>query len=306
VGSARSVARRTVHSACRMLPFKRQLATALRPLPLPWSVRRELRFDGVVLVKVDRSHAFRMAMSGRLTDDLFWCGYGRGREAMSLRVWAALIPVSKTIFDIGSNVGVYALAARTIAPEARVVAFEPIERMYRRLVTNRDLNGYEIDAEQLAVSDRSGAATIYDAERAVFNMASLEHAAEGKGKVVRREVQAVRLDDYCAEHGIEAIDLLKLDIEGHEPAALRGMGELLRSGRPTMLIEVLTDDTAREVWSLLEPLGYEAYRIHERSGIERVHSLAGQSGVERNYVVCQPDSTAHRRLEPALIARSRP
>lgn len=279
---------RTARSAYRLLPFKRQLAGLVRPLPLPWRLQRQLRFDGVVSVPIDESHSFLMAMGEPITNNLFWRGYGRGREGTSLRIWATLAPGSKTIFDVGSNVGVYALAAKALAPVARVVAFEPLERMRRRLVDNAALNGFEIEAAQLAVSDRTGVASLYDVDRQIFSMASLDRVPRGKGEVVLREVNVVRLDDYCAGHGIESIDLLKVDIEGHEPAALRGMGELLGVARPTMLIEVLTDEAAREVWSLLQPLDYEAYRIDERRGIDRVDEMAGQTGAGRNYLVCQP------------------
>ena len=295
--------KRAAQSAYQWVPFKRQLAMALRPLPLPRPVQRLIRFDGVITVAIDPAHSFQLT-AGRLANELFWRGYGRGWEATSLRVWASAVPHANTIVDIGGNVGIYALAAKTLAPRAHVVAFEPLERMHRRLVENVRLNGFEIDAEQLAVSDRTGVATLYDAQPDDFSVASLDHAPQGKGKVVPHEVPVTRLDDYCADHGIDAIDLLKIDIEGHEPAALRGMGEQLSRGRPTILIEVLSNEAANEVWSLLKPLDYEAYRIDERRGIERVDGMAGQSDAGRNYLVCQPGVAARYDLESLMIAKA--
>ena len=49
------------------------------------------------------------------------------------------------------------------------------------------------------------------------------------------------------DSGATAVDLLKIDVETHEPAVLKGFLDLLRRDRPTLLIELLTDEVAAQV-----------------------------------------------------------
>jgi hypothetical protein len=49
----------------------------------------------------------------------------------------------------------------------------------------------------------------------------------------------VRLDDYLVQHRLTGLGLIKLDVERHERAVLRGMGEVLDRSRPTTITEVL-------------------------------------------------------------------
>jgi FkbM family methyltransferase len=159
--------------------------------------------------------------------------------------------------------------------------------MYERLKANVALNGVDVEMHMVAVSDTDGTASLYDAEQDVFCGASLERTSAGTSDRRAREVPTVRLDTHCRGHGIESIDLLKLDIEGHEAAALSGMGAVLEHSRPSMLVEVLGESAARRLTVLLEPLEYEFYRIHEGRGIRRVERLDVHEGHDRNYLTVQ-------------------
>lgn len=54
-------------------------------------------------------------------------------------------------------------------------------------------------------------------------------------------VQTVCLDQFCQEHSIDKVDLLKIDIQGQEYAALKGAGQLIRAGRITTIFMELTE-----------------------------------------------------------------
>jgi hypothetical protein len=69
-------------------------------------------------------------------------------------------------------------------------------------------------------------------------------------------VRAVTLDALWAEHGEPELSAVKIDVEGAEPAVLRGATRLLEPWHPAVLIEA-NDDALRDVQTaLLEPLGY--------------------------------------------------
>src|SRR5713101_2751945 len=126
--------RNAIKALYRSIPFKQQLFTALRRIPLSIALMRHLRFAGIINVQVDATHSFLMHnYETFIENDLFWRGYGRGWEGMSLRIWRRLARHAHSILDIGANTGVYSLAAKCVNPAATIVAFEPVERVYRRL-----------------------------------------------------------------------------------------------------------------------------------------------------------------------------
>jgi hypothetical protein len=109
-------------------------------------------------------------------------------------------------------------------------------------------------------------------------------------------IETTRVDEYMHANGLDSVDLLKIDIEGHEVAAITGLGEFLASSKPTFLVEVLTEESGAAVWRLLAPLGYQAYRILDNEGLEAVSAVGGRKGRDRNYLVCQPDVFAKAGL----------
>lgn len=148
------------------------------------------------------------------------------------RIRAAL-PRGGTFVDIGANIGYYSVLAATIAgTEGRVYAFEPEPENFATLERNIALNRLDnVVAVQAACSDRAGEMVLHlDPENAGGH--HLHDAGEGGD---RRTIRALTLDDYFRDHK-GSIDLIKMDIQGHEPAALRGMTGILRAHPETRLI----------------------------------------------------------------------
>lgn len=193
-----------------------------------------------------------------IENDLFWRGYGKGWEGQSLSLWRDLAARSNYIVDVGSNAGVYALAAQAVNPAAKVLAVEPSQIAFGRLQENIALNGFPIVAENVAASDQTGPVTFYDFPGSHQYSASLIKGFRAGAMPV--EVEAVNLDSLFEKHGFE-VNLLKMDVEGHEPAALRGMKKTLEANRPTLIIEILNDEANQAVEKELEGLGYSAHPL---------------------------------------------
>ena len=161
----------------------------------------------------------------------FFGTYFLEREILAL--WADLARQVEVIFDIGANAGIYSLAALASNPDADVYAFEPTPQIADRLRSTVALNGLaRLHVEEMAVSDATGNKTLrrcrggQGADNGGMNFL-VDGPATDDGD---EQVCTVTLDDYCAERGLSRIDLLKMDIQGHEYAALRGAGGLLNRG----------------------------------------------------------------------------
>src|SRR5262249_18393724 len=81
------------------------------------------------------------------------------------------------------------------------------------------------------------------------------------------EVPTISLDIYFKRNAINGPILIKVDIEGHEPAFFRGAAETIAKYRPDIVIEVLYEQEA-EVISRLKSLGFHFYPITDESLVE--------------------------------------
>ena len=241
---------KTIQQSLRRAPIiHRTIRSVWTP---PERVYQHLYFDGPFTVKVGDA-SFRMEHFGaQIENDLFWRGYGNGFEGRSLKLWAELCKSASVIVDVGANTGVYALAAKALNPSAKVIAIEPSRDIARRLRRNVRLNAFDIEVIEVAVSDASGFATFYEFSGEHHYSASLNAAMGGTVPV---SVPVRRLDDL-----LDRADLIKIDVERHEPAVLRGAERLLES-HPTLLIEVLDAEAEQDIRQELD--GYDWQMIEE-------------------------------------------
>lgn len=204
-----------------------------------------------------------------IENSLFWAGYGADWEATTLLAWERLAVGQKVIFDVGANTGLFAVAAKAASPQAKVHAFEPLPAIAERLRANVALNGFEVTVHTAAVSDSDGTAEIKLMQAEHEYSASFEHMDwMDTAEAISIEVPVVRLASFIAESG-DRPDLIKIDVERHEPQALRGLWPALGEGpMPAMVIEILDDECAAAVAAEIAGKGYRTYVIRESVGIE--------------------------------------
>jgi FkbM family methyltransferase len=266
---------------------------------MPAAIYRHAAFEGTFTTTITRDATFRMRHYGSaLENALYWDGWGSGNEPWSERLWTRLAAEARFIADIGANTGVYALAALAVAPaDASIVAVEPVARVFEKLKANIALNGGTIKALEGAASDQNGVAVLYDTPSEHVYSSSLEAAMLGDAATVRSEVATVRLDDYLQREGFPRLDLIKIDVELHEPSVLRGMPRMLQH-RPAMLIEVLNPQIGEAILASIDGLGYEIFEIDEHQGPRPTSEPGSRGGAReaRNCLFLQPSAAVAHGL----------
>jgi FkbM family methyltransferase len=210
---------------------------------------------------------------------LFWMNHGAGGDCrQSGEEWVLANPLrsivkgAPLIFDVGANRGAYLHFVKQYHPQATVYCFEPVAETAAHLRENgENLDSVEVVVE--ALSDRTGEAELYDYTfdgRPADALASLERRLPtqlGAIEIARRAlVRLNTVDHFCAQHRIEAIDLLKIDVEGHDLAVLRGAQEMIRRGSIRMIqfefgpANLSSRTTFYDFWSLLSDR-YVLFRI---------------------------------------------
>ena len=249
-----------------LLPGKRIVLDPLRRMVrLPEPVFRHLHFRGIFTVRAGPG-SFRLRHHGtQIENEIFWMGLEGGWEPATLRLWLRLAATAATVVDVGANTGVFALAARAVNRTARVVAIEPVEEVWRRLDDNCRLNGGTVETVRAAATDRDGTAELLVPEGENPLSASLEPGGYAGDLPLRLvQVTAVRLDSLLGATSAPPV-LIKVDVEGHEAAVLRGLGGRMGALRPVLFVEVRTEAAAVALSGLLEPQGYRYFHIHERA-----------------------------------------
>jgi FkbM family methyltransferase len=160
------------------------------------------------------------------------------------------------VFDVGANIGFTALLFRQAG--ARVIAFEPSPKAFRLLARNLEGKG---DARRLAVAERPGRLFFEECDQL-----NLSHLADSG-----IEVEAVTIDSL-----VERPTFIKIDVEGHEAAVLRGARETLKGG-PTIFFEALDAAALAESSAIISEAN-PAYRIRAVTPMNYVAEVARKAG----------------------------
>src|SRR5215469_9832842 len=153
-------------------------------------------------------------------------------EEEIIECWQSVARGAMTIFDVGANAGIYSLAALAVEPRADVHAFEPTPEIANRLRSTAKLNGLDrLHVHEAAVSMRSGIANLNRCRGELGSNEGMNFISEAEVTDDGERVQTIGLDQFCVDQSINEIDLLKIDVQGHEYAVLRGAEQLIGTGR---------------------------------------------------------------------------
>lgn len=270
-----------------ILPCKNVICYLLRKLPLnKEKFYKDYKFNGPFRVKFNSGQTFKM-IHHRTTieNEIYWKGIDNGWEKVSIGVWKELAKNSNVIVDIGANTGVYSLIAASANHQADIYAFEPSKRVFEKLKRNIYINQFDVQAFDIALSNKKGTAIFYDVifehqYSASLNESMLE-SDEGKVEV---EVQTDTLDGFFELQKVDKVDLVKVDVEKHECEVLEGMKKIIDRDRPTLLIEILDDVIGEYVDNMLSPYGYLYFDIDEKTSPRKVENL--RKSAHYNYLIC--------------------
>jgi FkbM family methyltransferase len=183
-----------------------------------------------------------------------------------------------------------------VNPGSKVYAFEPLQQMFKKLSYNNQLNGYDIVCVEKAASDQDGKAIIYETGGDHVAAASLNAETRAYGVLdVETEIDVTTIDSFVSTNNISKIDLIKIDVETHEPSVLAGYRKYLLIHRPDFLIEVLTESVAVKIQDFFKGSGYCYFNIDEINGTLRKTETIEKSDYF-NYLVCTKESAAELKL----------
>ena len=194
-----------------------------------------------------------------LRDNLQAVLYYAGRYEPSVRRFLhSELRRGDVVLDVGANIGVHALAAARRLKElggGRVIAFEPAADSVTKLETGAARNDVLLEVVPAALGERRELATLRADSRYDEADAGVR-SLYGDGDVVQ-EVPVIRLDGWARDHDLDRLDVVKLDIEGAEIAALSGAARTLERLQPrALLVEDKRSESRARLHAVLDELGY--------------------------------------------------
>lgn len=179
------------------------------------------------------------------------------------------------IIDVGANVGDVTIAALKSYPNSQVICFEPVDRT-RQILANKLKNyGDRITIYSEALSNVN--------ETSFINISSFHGAnsIEPQSKLhslvnphiketEKQKINLVRLDEFARTHDFSSVDILKIDVEGHELQVLLGGQDFICSNVDTVIIEVslmrdpsLQSQSIVDIFSLMREMGFSLINVFD-------------------------------------------
>jgi FkbM family methyltransferase len=166
-----------------------------------------------------------------------------------------LLPRGGVAVDVGANEGLWVYHLQKIASE--VIAFEPSNALAKSLDRK---SGANVQVERVALSNAPGTAELRfpRRQRSWGTIEAANRLHRTGNEVVSQRVDVRTLDSY----ELRRVDLIKVDVEGHEFSVLEGAGKTLERCRPNIVVEVEeahNPGSLSKVRGFLEQRGYRGF-----------------------------------------------
>lgn len=222
-----------IESTVRAWAFERGLQRS-RVVVSAYRAASRVRFRGRWEEPVEfRGHHFRIGQDL----SLFPAVHNGGFEAEELDALLPLVPRDAVVWDVGANVGIYAVLLGAAAPDGRVEAFEPVPATHQRLVDNVAANGASnVRTHFVALSRSTGTArmAVHPDAHGCDQIGGLDIDPDAEAI----DVPTITGEEFLATHDGGDPDVVKVDIEGHEPQFLAGAWSMFERRRPLLMMEV--------------------------------------------------------------------
>lgn len=197
---------------------------------------------------------------------------------------------ARTVLDIGANLGYYTYLAAAAGPGVKVIAFEPIKYLADKVRKNSSINEFNlVTVLNQAVSDKKGIFPFYINTKSPTMSTLSPEVGPDKDLYEKVTVELIRIDDYIEENNVIGVDLIKIDVEEHEPEALEGMTKLLERDKPDLICEILPVDSPDKtekrdkIVNILARHGYKSYWISPKGLVEE-KEVVGHKVFNANYL----------------------
>jgi FkbM family methyltransferase len=178
-------------------------------------------------------------------------------------------------FDVGGGIGTYSLFVAKMV-NGPIHTFEPVEENIQTIKINLRVNHVEskVHLNSVALSNQEGFGRIKkDADTTLFSSEITDVSRESFAD----SINVTTLDSYCAVNKIDHIDLIKIDVEGHEEEVIKGSKNMLKEKNITTII-LEADHRLAKFYDSLKDIGFEVfYYDYRNNSIRRIFPICEEA-----------------------------
>lgn len=192
-----------------------------------------------------------------------------------------LLKDDSVFVDIGTNKGIYLYQAEKVIKKGKIYGFEP----------NTSLVNYikplfpKVKLFPLAVSSSTGTSVLHIPKKG-NGLQDTRASLEDMGDAVERlEIQTITLDDWAKQENVSKIDLVKIDVEGHELDTIKGCKTILETIKPIFIIEIELRHAKyqiNEIFGFIKSYGYEVFYFERKSLILQPFNVSQMADFQKD------------------------
>ena len=203
-----------------------------------------------------------------------------------------ILTKDSVFFDVGGGIGTYSLFAAKLI-NGPIHTFEPIKENIQTIKNNLKANSVEskVRLNPVALSKKEGFGCMKK-NASLFS----SYLSEVSTKNSNNSIEVTTLDSYCLRHNIGHLDVLKIDVEGHEPDVIEGAKEIINKKKIGVII-LEVHPNFESFYNFLEHMGFEFFRYDFRiNSLKRIFPISEEkirssklSAFHGNIVLIQPE-----------------
>jgi FkbM family methyltransferase len=203
-------------------------------------------------------------------------------EKKTTRLVRRIVKPGMRVLDVGANFGYFTtLLAHDVGREGHVWAVEPTSYFRSRIAWHLQANGLtdRVTMVPYGLSDRTS-----EVEISIGNSSATLHPVSKSDISGSETIVLKRLDDVSSQLGMDHLDFVKVDIDGHEGMFLDGASDLLRRSLPIVVIEFsesnlqVAGSSIHQLRSQLEELGYSLFSEKTRKPFRSDEEFVAECG----------------------------
>jgi FkbM family methyltransferase len=192
-------------------------------------------------------------------------------EPHSTKIVKSILHQGMTVLDVGANFGYYScLFSKLVGIEGSVYCFEPTNFFRNRLNENLIANNFNnVYVSEFALSDTLENITITISGDTASCHWVPDFDKTSTSVITTEMIKAIPLDEFLLNKNINNIDLIKVDIDGHEIKFIKGAFNTIKKYQPKILMEVSpihlheAGFSLVDCWNIIQDIRYDIFHENE-------------------------------------------
>ena len=231
------------------------------------------KFFGWLKHSINRINKIHMFLGGNDDGVALRCFWNNHYEKKTLEIWSKLSAIEGIILDIGAHTGIYSLVANNSIKKGQILSFEPHFLNFARLNLNLRGNGFSTRTMFMNTVGKENQMQPFSVMNNIDYLTSGGKIGNIKNQFTT-QIQTIAIDSFLDKTARNNVKLIKIDVEGNEYQCLQGMIETIKSSKPIIFFECISEKNNLEIETVLKSHDYSFFIIDDTEGfLEKTENI---------------------------------